>query len=161
MAPVPYKFLVFGNSGSGKSTLAKALQKEHALAHLDLDTLAWHLDAPTQRRPLPESLREIRRFVERHDRWVVEGCYADLLEPLLGKAQAVRFLNPPVATCQTRCRNRPWEPHKYASMADQDKNLPFLLQWVSEYPTREGPLSLRAHRKIFDAFRGDKLEIFS
>jgi hypothetical protein len=32
---------------------------------------------------------------------------------------------------------------------------------VREYETRDGPLSLAAHRALFDAFTGDKLELGS
>src|SRR5262245_31604748 len=37
----PRKLVIFGNSGAGKSTLAQRLAREGALAHLDLDSLAW------------------------------------------------------------------------------------------------------------------------
>jgi adenylate kinase family enzyme len=158
---VPSKFLVFGNSGAGKSTLAKALQAQHGLAHLDLDTLAWDPVAVTVRRPIEDSLADIRAFVAREPSWVIEGCYADLLEHLLSHADALRFLNPGTEACVAHCRARPWEPHKYASKAEQDRNLEFLIAWVREYETRDGPLSLAAHRALFDAFTGDKLELGS
>jgi energy-coupling factor transporter ATP-binding protein EcfA2 len=35
------RIAVIGNSGSGKSTLARQLAAVHALASLDLDTIAW------------------------------------------------------------------------------------------------------------------------
>jgi adenylate kinase family enzyme len=156
---VPSRFLIFGNSGAGKSTMAKALQAQHGLAHLDLDTLAWDPVAVAVRRPVEDSLADIQAFVAREPSWVIEGCYADLLEHLLEHADALRFLNPGTEACVAHCRARPWEPHKYASKADQDRNLEFLITWVREYETRDGPLSLAAHRALFEAFTGDKLEI--
>ncbi|MCA9546079.1 MAG: shikimate kinase [Myxococcales bacterium] len=159
---MPHRYLIFGNSGAGKSTLAQALATRHGLAHLDLDPLAWlpaNPGQPPERRPLPDALAEIHAFTARERRWVIEGCYADLLGPLLPQADAVRFLNPPVATCQAHCRARPWEPHKYPSPQAQQANLPMLLAWVADYPTRQGPLSLAAHRALFDAFQGDKREL--
>jgi hypothetical protein len=51
------------------------------------------------------------------------------------------------------CRNRPWEPHKYASKADQDAKLEYLLSWVRGYYTRDDDLSLSAHRTLFDSYR--------
>jgi adenylate kinase family enzyme len=158
---VPSRFLIFGNSGAGKSTLAKTLQAQHGLAHLDLDTLAWDPGEVPTRRSIEASLADIHAFLAREPSWVIEGCYADLLEPLLPHADALRFLNPGTEACIAHCRARPWEPHKYASKAEQDRNLEFLIAWVREYETRDGPLSLAAHRALFEAFAGDKLELCS
>lgn len=155
----PQRYLVFGNSGSGKSTLARQLVREQGLTHLDLDTLAWDPVQVTTRREPSDSLVAIRAFIAEHPRWVIEGCYADLLEPLLPDADAIRFLNPDVEVCVAHCRARLWEPHKYASAAEQERNLELLIAWVRDYPTREGPLGLAAHRALFDAFSGDKLEL--
>lgn len=90
---------------------------------------------------------------------MIEGCYADLLGPLLPRADALIFLNPGVEACVERCRRRPWEPHKYASKAEQDRNLELLIAWVRDYPRRDGPLSLAAHRALFDRFTGEKIEV--
>ena len=69
------------------------------------------------------------------------------------------FLNPGEAACLAHCRARPWEPHKYASKAEQDARLEYLLAWVSDYYHRDGPLSLRGHRALFDAYAGPKQEL--
>jgi len=100
------RVLIFGNSGSGKTTLALALAREHGLAHLALDQLAW--SAPAVRRPLEESAAQVRCFLGAHDAWVVEGCYGDLLELVLPSATEVRFLNPGIDVCVAHCRARPW-----------------------------------------------------
>jgi adenylate kinase family enzyme len=159
---LPHRYLIFGNSGAGKSTFARALAAQKNLAHLDLDPLAWLPSAPgavPERRPVADAMAQIDAFVAREPRWVIEGCYADLIAPLLPRADALRFLNPPLEVCQAHCRARPWEPHKYPSPEAQDANLPMLLAWVASYETREGPLSLAAHRALFDAFDGDKREL--
>jgi hypothetical protein len=57
------------------------------------------------------------------------------------------------------CRARPWEPHKYASKAEQDANLPMLLDWVRAYDSRDDEFSLRAHRRLFKSFNGPKREV--
>ena len=49
------------------------------------------------------------------------------------------------------CRSRPFEPHKYATAAEQDAHLELLLGWVRDYYTRDGDLSLAAHQALFDA----------
>lgn len=153
------RILIFGNSGSGKTTLARALAREHALPHLDLDSLAW--DRPGERRPMDESVRAIRGFVGAHSGWVIEGCYGDLLEQVLPWATELRFLNPGVDACVANCRARPWEPEKYPSREAQDGMLEFLLGWVREYETRTDEYSLMRHRRIFESFPGPKEEVRS
>jgi len=151
------RIVVAGNSGSGKSTLAKRLSRGHLLAHLDLDTLAW-LPGPV-RRPLEESNAKIAQFIAACPDWVIEGCYADLLAAALPYATLLAFLNPGVEACIANARARPFEPHKYASKEAQDANLAMLERWIREYETRADELSLRAHRQLFDAFRGGKIEL--
>ena len=148
-----------GNSGSGKSTLAAKLAREHQLAHLDLDTLAWLPVVPPQRRPLADSVAAIEAFFAAHDQWVVEGCYGDLIAAVLPRTTKLYFLNPGVEICIANCRARPWEPHKYESKAAQDANLDMLVQWVRDYERRDDELSLVRHRAVFDQFTGDKEEI--
>ncbi len=152
------RVVIMGNSGAGKSTLAKRLVAEHALAHLDLDTLAWLPVTPPQRAPIVESLAKLAVFTGAHDRWVIEGCYADLLEHAASGCTELVFLNPGAVVCIAHCRARPWEPHKYPSKDDQDRNLAMLIDWVRAYETRDDEFSLRAHRALFDRFAGPKRE---
>jgi RNA polymerase sigma-70 factor (ECF subfamily) len=154
--------LLVGNSGSGKSTLAMQLAARDGLAHLDLDTLAWmHGVSPPARRPLAESAREIHAFIAANPRWVIEGCYADLLAEAARDATTLVFLNPGVEACIENARQRPFEPHKYASKEAQDANLDMLIDWIRGYETRTDVFSLQAHRALFDGFAGDKLELTS
>ena len=153
------RVLIIGNSGSGKSTLAAHLARSHGLAVFDLDTVAWLPVTPPQRRPLAEAVEALEAFMDAHEAWVIEGCYADLLEAVSHRATALRFLNPGVAACVAHCEARPWEPHKYPSKEAQDANLAFLLDWVRGYDDREGPLGLAAHRALFEGFGGDKAEL--
>jgi len=155
---LPDRILIFGNSGAGKSTLAKSLAGELALAHLDLDLLAWELaDAPT-RRALARSRAEIEKFTADNTGWVIEGAYADLLTMLLDECSELVFLNPGAEACVANCRARPWEPHKYPSQESQDRNLAFLIGWVRDYENRDDEYSLSSHRWLFDRFNGVKRE---
>lgn len=154
------KVIVFGNSGSGKSTLAAGL-RDDGLAHLDLDVLAWDPSRPLERRPVEQAYAEIQHFISEHPEWVIEGCYADLLELVKPFATEAIFMNLPVDRCQENARNRPWEPHKYESKEAQDDNLKMLLDWIAGYVDRTDALSYRAHRKLYDSFRGEKKEIVS
>lgn len=151
------RIIVFGNSGSGKSTLAARLGDE-GLAHLDLDLLAWLPTSPPSRLPPEKAFGQIREFMAENPSWVIEGCYADLLEILEPYATEAVFMNLPVELCQQNARKRPWEPSKYASPEAQDANLPMLLDWIAGYPDRGGPLSYGVHRALFMRFRGQKTE---
>lgn len=153
--------LILGNSGAGKSTLARRLATERDAHHLDLDPFAWLPTSPPERTPLSAAEEQIRADLDGHDAWVVEGCYADLLDLLVDDADEVLFLDVPVAICQEHARARPWEPHKYATKEEQDQNLPMLLDWIASYPDREGPLGRPAHDALFSAFEGAKTRITS
>lgn len=151
------KIIIFGNSGSGKTTLAKNLARKKSLAHLDLDTVAWKATLPPERAPLAESMVAINAFLDANEGWVIEGCYADLLERVTAKATEMIFLNLPIENCIENAKNRPWEPHKYESKTAQDENLAMLIDWISQYDSRTDTFSKTAHAKLFDAFKGKKI----
>ncbi len=152
------RVLVFGNSGSGKSTLAARLAQAHALAHLDLDTIVWEPGKIAVARAPEAIAASLQHFLASHERWVIEGCYGELVEMAAGHCSELVFLNPGCDACLDNNRRRPWEPHKYASKETQDAMLANLQAWVSGYYEREDAWSYRAHRRIFDAFGGRKSE---
>lgn len=155
------RIVVFGNSGSGKSTLAKDHSHKYGLSHLDLDVLAWRGTNPATRRPLDESAADVKHFLDNNNNWVIEGCYSDLLGLVIVKASEVIFLNPGEETCVSNCRARPWEPHKYESPAEQNKNLGMLLDWVRQYSVRDDEFLLAAQQRLFSEFCGTKTEFKS
>lgn len=145
-----------GNSGSGKSTLAKQLSAEHDLVHLDLDTLAWLPTSPPRRDPDGAAKLDA---VLGNERWVIEGCYADLLARAASRCTELVFLDPGADVCIEHARARPWEPHKYTSKEAQDANLPMLIDWIRAYETRTDEFSRQAHRALFESFPGAKREV--
>lgn len=155
------RYVLLGNSGSGKSTLAQRLAREAGLPHLDLDTLAWEPAMPPRRRVVAESVRAITAFMDVSDRWVIEGCYADLLEAPLPRCTRLVFLDPGIEACVANARARPWEPHKYASKQAQDANLELLIGWIRDYETRQDVFSRAAHRALLASFAGEKIELRS
>lgn len=83
-------------------------------------------------RPSASAEADVSSFCTAHARWVVEGCYSNLIEAALRFQSFPIFLNPGLENCIAHCRSRPWEPHKYPSKQAQDANLEFLLSWVVE-----------------------------
>lgn len=150
------RLAIIGNSGSGKSTLARWAAELRSAPCLDLDTVAWEPDGTAVPRDPRLSRAEVRAFCEASAHWVVEGCYADLVRVTLPFRPRLVFLDPGPEQCLANCRARSWEPHKYASRAEQDERLEFLLTWVGEYYTREGELSLAGHRALFEEYDGVK-----
>ena len=150
------RIVVFGNSASGKSTLAKSLSATEGLQHFDLDLIAWLPTDPPERSPIQESAEQIAHFVASHDGWVIEGCYADLIELATPHATEMIFLNLTVDDCVVNARSRPWEPHKYSSKEAQDGNLNMLVDWIRSYSDRDDSCSLQSHQALYEGFRGKK-----
>ena len=70
----------------------------------------------------------------------------------------LRFLNPGVEVCVNHCWQRPWEPEKFSSPAEQQAMLNSLIEWVKDYEHRTDEFGLQKHREIFTAFTGKKHE---
>ena len=155
---VNQKIIVFGNAGSGKTTMSSRLSKQYNLAHLDLDTITWLDVKPPDRLPIADSLAKLNQFMVNNKSWVIEGCYTNLLLPVLDRTTLVIFLNLPVKLCVQNCKNRKWESHKYKSIEDQNHNLDMLIEWSKQYYTRSDEYSLNSHTKLFDDFNGKKIE---
>lgn len=150
------KTILLGNAGAGKSTLSKRLIATQPAARLSLDEVAFQQGA--QRRPLQDSLADVRLFMADNESWIIEGCYADIIEPVLSECDELIFLNPGVEVCIAHCRARLWEPEKFSSREEQDENLENLLEWVATYDTRSDEYGLRRHRALYEAFDGKKRE---
>lgn len=150
-----HRIAVYGNSGSGKTTMARRLADEFDLPCLLLDDLTWSEWAV--RKPLPQALK-IDEFINAHPQWVMEGCYADLIEAVLPHCTELRFLNPGLDACVDNCRKRPWEPDKYPTIEAQNEMLETLIEWVQDFETRPDDCGLTRHRKVFDGFQGPKKE---
>lgn len=156
--PMMTRILIIGNSGSGKSTRAKALSARHGLAHLDLDAIVWETGQVAVERDPQAIQASLAEFIARHPAWVIEGCYGDLAEAASAHCTQLVFLNPGKEACLANNLRRPWEPHKYATPEAQDAMLATLQAWVAGYYTRDDAWSYLAHRRLFDAHAGPKVE---
>jgi len=151
------RMILLGNAGAGKSTFARKLIRKEPAVHLSLDQIAFAQG--TNRRPLTKSIAEAKVFIEANESWIIEGCYADILEPLLSYCEKLIFLNPGVESCVSHCKARPWEPEKFESKEAQDKNLANLIEWVRLYANRNDEYGLKRHRALYEAFSGQKYEL--
>ncbi|MFG0379826.1 hypothetical protein ACF8C6_02510 [Pseudomonas sp. zbq_18] len=151
------RIILLGNAGSGKSTLSKRIIDREPAARLSLDEVAFHHGA--ERRPLQESIADVKSFIQSHDKWVIEGCYADIIKAILDECEELIFLNPGIDTCIAHCRSRPWEPEKFNSLEEQNDNLNNLIEWVRSYEHRTDEYGLGSHRHLYDSFNGKKREL--
>jgi RimJ/RimL family protein N-acetyltransferase/adenylate kinase family enzyme len=154
------RIAIIGNSGSGKSVLARRLAGARRPV-LDLDRLAWEPGQVAVARDPAAAVADLEEFCRAHAAWVVEGCYATLVAAALRHGAELILLDPGLETCLRNCRNRPWEPHKYATREAQDGRLAFLLAWVRDYYLRDGDLSQRAHLALFERCAGPKRRLAS
>mgnify|MGYP005860521019 CR=1 FL=1 len=148
------RIVIMGNSGSGKTSMARRLGAAGGIACLCLDDIAWY--AGVSRRPIDQSLADLQRFITEHPRWIIEGCYGELIEAALPFADELHFLNPGIEFCVQNCRNRPWEPQKFASPQEQQQMLKALIAWVGQYETRTDEFGLARHLRIYEQFTRPK-----
>ncbi len=153
------RLVLLGNAGAGKSTMARRIIGGRSIPRLSLDQIAW--DEGPKRKPLEVSLRLLKDFIQSNNKWIIEGCYSDLIEVALPYCTELRFLNPGTEVCVAHCHRRPWEPEKFSSPEDQAAMLALLVQWVREYETRDDEYGLKRHRQLFDRFSGRKREYTS
>jgi adenylate kinase family enzyme len=150
------RFAILGNSGSGKSTLASALVSFHAIPSLDLDTVAWVPGTVGVPREHADTAKDVQTFCARNESFLIEGCYEGLIAASFPYQPRLIFLDVGPDVCERHCRARPFESHKYDSPAAQNEKLEFLLQWIRDYYTRQGPMSRTEHIKLYDSYAGPK-----
>ena len=116
--------------------------------------MSWQPGPTPELRPPSEAEADVREFCQAHADWVVEGCYADLVQAALAFGPRLIFLDPGTARCEAHCLARPWEPHKFSSAAEQDAQLAGLLDWVRSYDRRADATSRVAHHALVDGYAG-------
>lgn len=82
------RITIIGLTGSGKSTLAGRLCEAYGIPVLHMDTVQF---LPGWRdRPIGEQLAMVRRFLDDHDSWVIDGNYTNLhYEERLDKSDVI------------------------------------------------------------------------
>ncbi len=109
--------MVIGGPGSGKSTFAVALGRITGLPVHHMDRI-HHLPGWVQR-PTPERIR-MAQAVEAQDLWIFEGGLSATFPTRAARADAVVFLDLPVALrlCRVVCRWWRWRGRTRPDMQD-------------------------------------------
>lgn len=98
------RIAILGNSGSGKSTLALWLAARTRAPLLDLDTVAWEPGSIAVSRSANAAEDDVRSFCTTYNSWIIEGCYANLVNAALQFRPRLLFLNPGERQCLENCR---------------------------------------------------------
>jgi adenylate kinase family enzyme len=141
--------LIIGNSGSGKSWLASRMKSQLKLPWIDLDRINWLSDEHSIARPRNEVL-VITRIAADEERWVIEGVYGWIVSEIIHRATALIWLCVADDDCVANIRQR--EAH-------ENERLVALLDWAGSYRMRDDSSGFAAHRRLFDAFGGFKLQL--
>lgn len=86
----PRTVFVRGTTGSGKTTLARALAKKLGVEYVEMDAI-HHLPNWGER-PRDETCAIVDEIVQREG-WVIDGNYGHALDPHVGKADMVVWLD--------------------------------------------------------------------
>lgn len=98
-AGMPARIAIIGASGSGKTTLGRFIQREMGLPFSDLDDLHWRpgwIAAPL------DDFRQAVDAVTKRPRWVLAGNYAKTRDLVWPRADAIAWLDLPLATVLRR-----------------------------------------------------------
>ncbi len=98
------RIAVVGVTGSGKSTLADALARRLGLARVEIDALFWQ---PGWREPDKQEFRaRLSAALPADGAWACDGNYGETRPLVWSRAQAVIWLDYPLAVCLWRVTRR-------------------------------------------------------
>jgi len=107
MNAFPYqRICVVGTTGCGKSTLAGSIAQRLHIPHIELDAFHWQ---PGWKETDREVTRSRVRRIAQGDRWVTDGNYSFLRDLLWPRAQALVWLDYPLALVFWRLWQRTWK----------------------------------------------------
>lgn len=146
------RIAILGNAGSGKTYLASRLASIHSIPTIDLDDLFWQRPGDyTTKRP-QHALRALVDLERSKAAWIVEGVYGELLESFLVSAQQLFWLDAPWEVCLERITHRQAARGRTAD----DDSFRALVRYAAAYWERNDGRSHAGHRRLFDAFAGEK-----
>ncbi len=149
------KIIVIGNSGSGKTWLGKKLATILRIPHIELDGIFWEPGGYNKKRMGEEVEADIKRIQESKC-WVVEGVFGHLVDNFLSFADILIHLDLPWEECEKNLLIRGSESSKQLDHKKAEENFQALLEWASEYDTRNSKASKNYHSSLFNCFSGKK-----
>ncbi len=147
------KLIIIGNSGSGKTFLAREIASILNLSVTHLDRLFWESESCSQKRPKDIIHQEIVMITEGSE-WILEGVFGDLANIAASKADVLIFLNKDWNECKQALMHR-------GLQEATEENFKELMKWAELYWDRKTMSSFDGHKKMFNQFRGVKLEFTS
>lgn len=146
------RLLIVGNSGSGKSTLAAGIAARSHQAVVDLDAIHW--DDNGRKREEGVSRDRVAAVAAQHT-WIIEGVYGSLAEVASTRATALIWTDLPWSECRDGLLRRGLR----RGMTEADQAA--LLSWAAAYWTRRTPSSSAGHLRLFEAFPGEKVRLWT
>jgi adenylate kinase family enzyme len=149
------KIIIIGNSGSGKTWLGKRLASVLGISHISLDNIFWDPGGYNRKRNDFDVEADIKR-IQSSESWIAEGVFGHLIEPLTALAETLIYINLSWGECRNNLLDRGSESSRQLDPRKAEENFQSLLEWASEYETRDSKASKRYHNFLFESFSGQK-----
>ena len=154
------RMIIIGNSGSGKTWLATRLAQPGNIPVIHLDDIFWEpggFDKKRSQEIVTMMIEESRN----KDSWIVEGVFGEMAEQFLDQAECLVWLDIDWPTCHARLLKRGSESKKHMGRAESEEGLQKLVEWASQYCERTNARSYTGHKKLVEAFSGQKVHLKS
>ncbi|WP_337268824.1 AAA family ATPase [Oryzifoliimicrobium ureilyticus] len=146
------RILIIGNGGSGKTWLSRKLARHTGLPVIHLDDLRWEPGNYGIARSNDVVVSKVEE-AGKAEAWIIEGVYGWLASRVLERATTLIWIDLPEAECIANIRQRGIQG------GGSQESFEELVTWVSEYRIRDNSSSHIGHLRLFEAFKGNKLQI--
>ena len=141
------RICIVGPSNSGKSTLARAIARARGLPAIHLDQL-YHRPGTQWQPRAPGDFAALHQAAIDAPCWVIDGGYAQCLEPRLERATGLVLLDASTATSLLRYLRRTWFERARHGMLEGARDR---VTWAMiRHITTVTPANRRHYRTVFD-----------
>ena len=154
------KLLIVSNAGCGKTHLAKRLAKQKGLKLFHMDDIWFKPGGYSAQHERTKAERDaIVAQIKKHKSYIIEGASGITARQFLHEATHLIFIKYPWPVCKESILTRTL-PKGQVSTKEQTTGL---AKWASGYYKRSAKesVSMQAHQKIFDDFKGSKYILVS